>query len=575
MEKSSGLNYSVFSPVACVSYPASRYAPCFPLPMALDKILLVDDEPLVRRTLEDILKARRIQVVSVASLAAAEAQVANDTFDLVMLDVRLPDGDGQRLLEQVMALPSHPPVVMMTGHGSIESAVGCMRAGAFDYITKPFQVAQIDLILRKVDNYSQLVKVNRYFNERAGEGEGEAMLGRSQAMLRVRQLVDRVAPTDATVMIVGEHGSGKEMVAHEIHRNSPRRSEPYIKVNCAALSEQLIESELFGHEKGAFTGAIDRREGRFELANRGTLLLDEVSELPINLQAKLLRVLQEREFERVGGTKTIKVNVRILATSNRDLQQFMERGLFRSDLYYRLNVFPIAVPPLRERAEDIEFLAESFLRRFARKHGLRLPGFSEHAQAALGTYPWPGNVRELQNTVERAVILSEDRRPVSTAALNLPTLTPAALGRPVAHAGLVAAPAPMAPPPSVPVLVPPAPVPLPVPLAPPPSPASVPEPSAERAAASPPPGPEDVDSAGEGAERAETPGGTSSGFTVGESAVSAAAIVPLSEVEKKAILDALVATKGNRTRAAELLGISIRTLRNKLNEYRIEDGVGV
>ncbi len=351
---------------------------------------MVDDEPLVRRSLEDILKARKLQVVTAASLASAEAHLGKDTFDLIMLDVRLPDGDGQRFLEQVMALPTHPPVVMMTGHGSIGSAVDCMRAGAFDYMTKPFDRAQIDLLLRKAENYAQLIKVNRYFNERGG-GDGEPMLGRSPATLRVRQLIERVAPTDATVLIIGEHGSGKEMVAREIHRNSPRRNEPYIKVNCAALSEQLIESELFGHEKGAFTGAVERREGRFELANRGTLLLDEISELPLNLQAKLLRVLQEREFERVGGTKTIKVNVRILATSNRDLQQFMERGLFRSDLYYRLNVFPLSVPPLRERHDDIELFAEDFLRRFARKYGLRLPGFSEHAREALRAYPAPSS----------------------------------------------------------------------------------------------------------------------------------------------------------------------------------------
>jgi DNA-binding NtrC family response regulator len=488
--------------------------------------------------------------------------------------VRLPDGDGQRFLEQLMALPSHPPVVMMTGHGSIESAVSCMRAGAFDYITKPFQVAQIDLILRKTDNYSQLLKVNRYFSEHAGESEGEPMLGRSSAMLRVRQLVERVAPTDATVLIVGEHGSGKEMVSHEIHRNSPRRNEPYIKVNCAALSEQLIESELFGHEKGAFTGAIERREGRFELANRGTLLLDEVSELPLNLQAKLLRVLQEREFERVGGTKTIKVNVRILATSNRDLQQFMERGLFRSDLYYRLNVFPIAVPPLRERPEDIDFLADTFLRRFSRKHGLRLPGFSEHAQIAMRDYPWPGNVRELQNTIERAVILSENHRPVTSAALSLPALAALATGRQVAHAAFAPAPtaAPFAPaPPSLAYAPPASPSPFPlrgtVPAMPPPMADALCEPEPVRdAAPAGEPEPElalDFNSA--------PPEGSAP--VVEEPAAAAAAVVPLSEVEKKAILDALVATKGNRTRAAELLGISIRTLRNKLNEYRIDEGV--
>ncbi len=525
--------------------------------MSLEKILIVDDEPLLRRLLEDILKSRKLQSASAPTLAAAEALLGKETFDLVLLDVRLPDGDGQRFLEQVMALPTHPLVVMMTGNGTIESAVGCMRAGAFDYVIKPFQPAQIDMILRKADNYSQLIKVNRYFSENAG-GKEEPMLGRSPLMLRVRQMVERVAPTDATVLITGENGSGKEMVSQEIYRNSPRRAEPYIKVNCAALSEQLIESELFGHEKGSFTGAMERREGRFELANRGTLLLDEVSELPLNLQAKLLRVLQEREFERVGGTKTIKVNVRILATSNRDLLHFMERGLFRSDLFYRLNVFPISVPPLRERTEDIDTFAETFLRRFARKHGLKLPGFSDQAVAALRAYPWPGNVRELQNTIERAVILSEDHRPVTTAALNLPTLARIDAGRPVAHSAVTANDVMHAPfvavsaPGKASAADPSGGVPMPVPLAMPVA-AAVPGPAAEPAAV-----PSAVESV---VEEAFTP------------PPPPAPILPLSEIEKKAILNTLESTEGNRTKAAELLGISIRTLRNKLHEYRIDEGI--
>jgi DNA-binding NtrC family response regulator len=450
-------------------------------------------------------------------------------------------------------MPTHPLVVMMTGHGTIESAVGCMRAGAFDYVIKPFQPAQIDMILRKADNYSQLIKVNRYFSERSG-GDGEPMLGRSPSMLRVRQMVERVAPTDATVLITGENGSGKEMVAQEIYRNSPRRAEPYIKVNCAALSEQLIESELFGHEKGSFTGAIERREGRFELANRGTLLLDEVSELPLNLQSKLLRVLQEREFERVGGTKTIKVNVRILATSNRDLTHFMERGLFRSDLYYRLNVFPIAVPPLRDRPDDIDVFSENFLRRFSRKHGLRLPGFSDHATAALRAYPWPGNVRELQNTIERAVILSEDHRPVTSAALSLPTLTRVEPGRPVAHNGLVCEPLPV---PVYTVQTPPI-APAPIMDSVPPPPVVEPFLASVPAALVPAEVVPSKPVLSEPSEALPAP---------------EACIRSLGEIEKKAILDTLVATEGNRTKAAELLGISIRTLRNKLNEYRIDEGL--
>jgi DNA-binding NtrC family response regulator len=390
-------------------------------------------------------------------------------------------------------------------------------------------------------------------------------------MIRLRQLVERVAPTDATVLITGENGTGKEMIARELYRHSPRRNEPYIKINCAALSENLIESELFGHEKGAFTGATDRREGRFELANRGTLLLDEVSEIPPNLQAKLLRVLQEREFERVGGTKTIKVNVRLLATSNRDLLHFVEKGQFRSDLYYRLNVFPVQVPPLRERPEDIQLLGEAFLRRFARKHGLKIPGFSDHAAAALTTYPWPGNVRELQNTIERAVILSENGRPISTAALGLPMLTHGMINAPIPVVAPVPAMAAAAPAPTA------APSPVPMPAAPsvtPPAPAYTPAPPVPAAApavfapaAAPAYSmPGDEPALAHRTEAAPGPFGQSP--ALGAQLAERPEVMPLDQVEKQAILAALKATGGNRTKAADLLKISIRTLRNKLQEYR-------
>jgi DNA-binding NtrC family response regulator len=551
--------------------------------MSLERVLVVDDEPPVQRAMEDLLKRRRITVTLANSLAAAEAALARETFDLVMLDVRLPDGDGHVLLERIMAMPVHPLVVVVTGYGSIEHAVNCMRAGAFDYLIKPFRPAQIDIVLKKADNYQQLVKVNRYLSDPA-QDDGDVLLGRSPAMQRTRQMIERVAPTDATVLITGENGSGKEMVAREVYRNSPRRKEPYIKVNCAALSEQLIESELFGHERGAFTGATERREGRFELANHGTLLLDEVSEIPLNLQAKLLRVLQERELERVGGTKTIKVNVRILATSNRNLQQFVERGLFRSDLYYRLNVFPVNVPALRDRPEDIELFADAFLRRFARKHGLKLPGFTDHALAAMRNYPWPGNVRELQNTIERAVILSENGRPVSAAVLNLPTLSPVAVGQPVAHT-----PAWFATPGTVPFggSTPPFPpfVGTPDPFAAFPrsaAPGFMPAPPAGQGANPPyPPAPEPAWTApAEPAPFAPPAPGQPEGVDLPppmepeedpsetRSSGSAGQVLPLSELEKRAIRDALTATGGNRTQAADLLGISIRTLRNKLKEYR-------
>ena len=510
--------------------------------MSLERILVLDDEPIIQKVLGELFQRKKLTVSLASSLAQAEALCARETFDLMMVDVRLPDGDGQQFLERAITLPGEPLVVIMTGHGSIESAVACMRAGAFDYLIKPFSPGQIEIIVKKAESYRQLVKVNRYFAETEGSEEGE-FLGRGPIMQRLRQLIERVAPTDATVLITGENGTGKEMVARELYRRSPRRNEPYIKVNCAALSENLIASELFGHERGAFTGATERREGRFELAHRGTLLLDEVSEIPANLQAKLLRVLQEREFERVGGTKTIKVNVRILATSNRDLLHVVEKGEFRQDLYYRLNVFPVQVPPLRERPEDISLLAETFLQRFARKHGLKIPGFSDSALRTMAGYPWPGNVRELQNIIERAIILSENGRPVSAGALGLPTLARPPAGSPVPPIMGTIASFPCTPPPS----------------------SYDPQPPGEPTAAgepAPPQPPAVIE------KFVPNPPDHNPPPAVTPPAESAAEIVSLDELERRAILRALQATGGNRTKTAELLKISIRTLRNKLQEYR-------
>jgi DNA-binding NtrC family response regulator len=510
--------------------------------MSLEKILVLDDEVIIRNVLGEILRRKHCSVSTASCLAEAETLVARESFDLMFVDVRLPDGDGHQFLERVGLLPERPPVVIITGYGTIESAVTCMRAGAFDYLIKPFTPGQIEIILKKAESHRQLVKVNRYFSER--EGPLGEIIGRGSAMHRLRQIIERVAPTDATILITGESGTGKEMVARELYRRSPRRTEPYIKVNCAAVSENLIESEFFGHEKGAFTGASDRREGRFELANRGTLLLDEVSEIPLNLQAKLLRVLQEREFERVGGNKTIKVNVRILATSNRDLLHFVEKGEFRQDLYYRLNVFPVHVPALRDRAEDILELADHFLQRFSRKHGIQHQGFSDRAREAMLTYAWPGNVRELQNTIERAVILTGENLPVSCAALGLPVLNrPVAPTVPMAPAE-EASGGPPGPPAGRRDQAPAGPSPVPEPAFPPPQ--------DDRTAATP-------------ASRVnghELPLPVETGLPV------PLAVIPLEELERQHILSALRHTSGNRTRAAGLLGISIRTLRNKLQEYR-------
>jgi DNA-binding NtrC family response regulator len=480
--------------------------------MSFEKILIVEDDLVIRNLLQSIFARHKLPVTMADNLAQAQACLAKEQFDLMMLDLRLPDGDGLKFLEQVGTLPDRPLVVMVTGFGSVESAVACMRAGAFDYVLKPFSPSQIDVILRKAQTYRQLVKVNNLLSDDPDD-EDALLVGRSPAMSRLRQLIERVAPTDATVLITGESGTGKEMISREFYRRSPRRGQPFIKVNCAAVSQTLIESEFFGHERGAFTGATERREGRFELANNGTLLLDEVSEIPSSLQAKLLRVLQEREFERVGGSRTIKVNVRIIATSNRDLLSNVQKGEFRQDLYYRLNVFPVHVPALRERVEDIPLLADHFLRRFTRKHGVKATGFSASARAALLGYRWPGNVRELQNTVERAVILSESGRPVTAAALGLPMdLAPVDEAAPAALWDS-----------DVP--------------APPDSPAI------------------------EVAEVVELP--PNAGLTD-----ESGRVLRLDALEKQAIRAALRQTSGNRTQAAAALGISIRTLRNKLQEYR-------
>lgn len=263
--------------------------------MSFEKILIVEDDLVVRNLLQSIFTRHKLPVACAGTLAEATAQLVREQFDLMMLDLRLPDGDGLKLLEQVATLPQRPLVVMVTGFGSIESAVSCMRAGAFDYVLKPFSPSQIDVILRKAQTYRQLLGVNRLLSDDPDDQDG-VLVGRGPAMARLRQLIERVAPTDATVLITGESGTGKEMISREFYRRSPRRGQPFIKVNCAAVSQTLIESEFFGHERGAFTGATERREGRFELANNGTLLLDEVSEIPSALQAKLLRVLQEREF---------------------------------------------------------------------------------------------------------------------------------------------------------------------------------------------------------------------------------------------------------------------------------------
>jgi two-component system, NtrC family, response regulator AtoC len=453
--------------------------------MAIEKIIILEGDALVRSSLENYLRRCRFDVASTPSVPVALEYLSRDNFDIFFMDLSLRNGRGMDLLREIQMRAQKPLVIVTTSIGSIESAVDCIRNGAFDYLIKPFSNEQIEIALRRTEEFSQLVRVNRYLSQNES---GQELLGCSPETENIRQLVRKVARTQATVLIQGESGTGKEVIAQEIYQQSSRSNAPFIKVNCAAIPENLIESEFFGHEKGAFTGALNKREGRFELAHGGTILLDEISEISPGTQAKLLRVLQEREFERVGGNRTIKVDVRVIATTNRNLQQSVERKEFRQDLFFRLNVVPIYVPPLRERPEDVLVFKREFMRCFCRRHGINVRGVTDEAVRALTNHSWPGNVRELQNVIERAIILSGDNGMLGLEHLGLGSLEKAALPHPAG---------------------------------------------------------EPVTASNQGETRVPT----------------------LAEIEKNHILATLQQCKGNRTHAANLLNVSIRTLRNKLHEY--------
>ncbi len=375
--------------------------------------------------LVDYLTSEGYTALGVRSILQGSEAIRTDPFDLVIVDLRLQDGSGLDLLRQLKQLSPRSYGILMTGYATMETAVEAIRIGLFDYMIKPILPAQLDLVLQRLESIRQLESENLYLRqqqqtEAGGSGGGAIVWGRSGLMQDILEMVKKVAQTQATVLIQGESGTGKEVVAHAIVENSTRAQKPFVKVNCAAVPETLLESEFFGHEKGAFTGAVARREGRFETANGGTLLLDEIAEIPMSLQVKLLRVLQEREFERVGGNKTVRVDVRLIASTNRDLQDAVRQGIFREDLYYRLNVIPIALPPLRLRGTDLDDLVEYFVTHFARKHGKTIQGVSPRAMERLRAYRWPGNVRELQNTLERAVIMANVDGPIEVPEFALP-----------------------------------------------------------------------------------------------------------------------------------------------------------
>ena len=373
-------------------------------------ILLVDDEPLMRLSMVDALEAVGYDVHAAASGTEGIEVIGQKTFDLVITDLRLPGADGMTVLQTAKDKASETEVVVITAHGSVETAVGAMKMGAVDYITKPFQMDELLLIVERI---SQVVVLRRENQDLKAALENKfcfnGILGSNSRMRAVLDTIKLVAATDSTVLILGESGTGKELVANAVHQNSPRRDRPLIKVSCAALPETLLEAELFGHEKGAFTGALRQRRGRFELANRGTLFLDEIGELSPVVQVKLLRVLQERTFERVGGNETIEADVRLVCATQKDLRKEVAQGRFRDDLFYRLNVVQVIVPPLRERQEDIMVIADHVLETCTGKLSKKLKGFSPPSRELLLRYSYPGNVRELENMVERAVALGHER----------------------------------------------------------------------------------------------------------------------------------------------------------------------
>jgi nitrogen regulation protein NR(I) len=370
----------------------------------MKRVLIADDKASMREMLTQAMEAKGFEVVAVADGNAAVTQ-AEHGVDLVITDLRMPGKDGLEVLQGVRRASPDTEVIVMTAFGTVENAVEAMRLGAFDYILKPFSIDELELKVDRALDRHQLASEVRYFKEEEARRSGP-MIGQGAAMQQVQRLIDKVAASTSPVLVQGESGTGKELVAREIHRRSPRANGPFIAVNCAALSEGVLESELFGHEKGAFTGAVAVRKGRFELADGGTLFLDEIGELPAPVQVKLLRVLQEKEFERVGGTKTISVDARIVCATHRDLKRAIADGDFREDLYYRLNVISIDLPPLRDRREDIPPLAEHFLARYGREMAKPVKLTAEVVDR-LSHYRWPGNIRELQNVVERAVVLCE------------------------------------------------------------------------------------------------------------------------------------------------------------------------
>lgn len=372
-------------------------------------LLIIDDEKNIRDGLKLALEADGYDVQTAANGEEGLDIVRSDAVDLVITDLKMPKVSGEEVLKTIISQMPGIPVIVLTGHGTVETAVDAMRAGAYDFLTKPLDLDRLSLLVKRALQNRALVLQHRQLQQEIEKKKAFAnIIGKSPAMETVFEIIRRVAPTKASVLITGESGVGKELIANAIHTLSPRKEKPFIKVHCAALSEGLLESELFGHEKGSFTGAAGRKRGRFELAHGGSIFLDEIGEIDQTVQVKILRVLQERRFERVGGENTIAVDTRLITATNRNLEKEIAAGNFREDLYYRLNVVEINVPPLRERKEDIPLLITAFIQEFAQENGKTINGLEPRARAALYAFDWPGNIRQLRNSIESAVVMSTD-----------------------------------------------------------------------------------------------------------------------------------------------------------------------
>ena len=441
-------------------------------------LLIVEDDPTVGESIRLLLKKRGFSIFLASNGKEALQVFRHKMVDLVITDLVMPKMDGMALLEAIKKLKPETEVIVISAQGTIEKAVQAIKMGAFDFIEKPINPKVIALVVERALEKQTLVLQNRDLRSQLEDKfHFRNIVGKSEKMVKIFELIRHIAPYDSSVLIMGESGTGKELIANAIHYHSPRASLPFIKVSCASLSEGIIESELFGHERGAFTGAITSRKGRFEMAHGGTLFLDEVEDIPPSTQIKLLRVLQESEFERVGGNKTIQVDIRIIAASNRDLQEAVEQGRFREDLYYRLNVVNIKLPPLRERKEDIPFLSHFFMEKYNQKYQMKVKGVSQRAMNVLADYQWKGNVRELENTLESIMVIN------SPEVIDLPHL------------------------------------------------------------------PQEIREFRESPEVILVKIGT-----------------PLEEVEKEILLQTLKITKGNKRKAAQLLGINVRTIHRKMEE---------